>query len=62
MILKTKVAQEFTVYKNDKNDLYQKQTVMSTNGDKIYTLLTEIKPQYYLRIYRDCAPSLVRRA
>ena len=28
MILKTKVAQEFTVYKNDKNDLYQKQTVL----------------------------------
>ena len=28
MILKTKVAREFTVYKNDKNDLYQKQTVI----------------------------------
>ena len=28
MILKTKVAQEFTVYKNDKYDLYQKQAVI----------------------------------
>ena len=28
MILKTKVALEFTVYENDKNDLYQKQTVI----------------------------------